>query len=478
MSSNTCLDGWIDHIVTLTLRGSLYRGQAINGFKESNRSKLAYNWLIAHIKESNPSFTLDVTNLEKTLLNLIFECDPKLFSVATFQFLTKCTQNKKILSADLSTDEITRITGLLNEAKSSFDELAGDDTPGNTTNATNTNNEPSPSQQVISATLPSYMSDFNNNSIVEELRGLKETFNTKISEINAQLAGLTSKKNYENKSFNELINILGYKIKKLLLAEHGLTIQNYHLNQTNNSCPAQLSVKNFFEPYCYSTNFLTKMEVIYNDSINKIMDEIVIELNDRITSLKAEIEKIKLSLERFKTKEEILKLAEDQKLIEQTKLKSRFKQTLNKSKRSKRIPFLIHFKNLINDDTMDENNTLLDQNINQQNSKITNKNNNVGRARSTSKSSNKSRTSSKNSSQRITINNKTNHRQRSSDTLDQSNNNKSNYFKKNNEQRNNNSRNNNNNNNNNKFNKNNNNNTNYNNKRVNFRMGSRKDSLI
>jgi hypothetical protein len=30
------------------------------------------------------------------------------------------------------------------------------------------------------------------------------------------------------------------------------------------------SVKNFFEPYSYSSNFLTKMETIHNTTINSI----------------------------------------------------------------------------------------------------------------------------------------------------------------------------------------------------------------
>ena len=86
------------------------------------------------------------------------------------------------------------------------------------------------------------MTDSNNN-LLDELRLLKDSFNTKLESLNSKITNLALNNGYNDKTFNQLISILGYRLKKLLLADHGIVIQDYHLNVTNNSCPSQLSVK-------------------------------------------------------------------------------------------------------------------------------------------------------------------------------------------------------------------------------------------
>jgi hypothetical protein len=157
--------------------------------------------------------------------------------------------NKKLISLDLSNlqDEETnelilpKIIDKLDAARNSYDDLIGDDPQPGQSAINNTQS----SQNIISSTLPTYMTDSNNN-LLDELRLLKDSFNTKLESLNSKITNLALNNGYNDKTFNQLISILGYRLKKLLLADHGIVIQDYHLNVTNNSCPSQLSVKNFF----------------------------------------------------------------------------------------------------------------------------------------------------------------------------------------------------------------------------------------
>ena len=49
--------------------------------------------------------------------------------------------------------------------------------------------------------------------------------NNKFESMDSKIANLTLNSGYENKTLNQLINHLSFKLKKLLLTEHGLVIQ-------------------------------------------------------------------------------------------------------------------------------------------------------------------------------------------------------------------------------------------------------------
>ncbi len=249
MNLNLCIDKWIDHIDILILKGSSYGSQALRGFKEGKNTNDSFQWLDTYFKAKDSAFELTVNNFETILIDLILDCDPALLSRNSFQYLRRCTLNKKLISLDLSNlqDEETnelilpKIIDKLDAARNRYDDLIGDDPQPGQSAINNTQS----SQNIISLTLPTYMTDSNNN-LLDELRLLKDSFNTKLESLNSKITNLALNNGYNDKTFNQLISILGYRLKKLLLADHGIVIQDYHLNVTNNSCPSQLSVKNFF----------------------------------------------------------------------------------------------------------------------------------------------------------------------------------------------------------------------------------------
>jgi len=389
MNLNSCLNSWTDHINILVLKGSKYQGQAINGFKEGTRTKNAHDFIVEHLSSNSKQFVLDTTNLEATIYYLLTKCDPTLYSIVTYQFLVNCINTKRMLSTVLNDDQLAKLKECQNKAKSTFDELEIDEPFISQLQQPESTPSSTPTQNIINETLQP--TNYMGNSYFD-LSVLKNMLDEKFNKINQQLLNLSSiKSGYDIQSFNQLLNTLGYRIKKLLLAEHGLKIQDHHSEPTNNTCPAQLSINNFFQPYSFSSKFLTKMDTIHNTAIDSIIDAVKEELNDRIIALKEDIEKIKVSLERFKTKDEIKKLVEDQMSIEEEKLKKRFTLTLNKAKKSKRESFLIYYKDQINDKLFDDyksdNNSINSFNTN---------NSTIRSSRAKSKSKNSSRTSSKN----------------------------------------------------------------------------------
>ena len=73
---------------------------------------------------------------------------------------------------------------------------------------------------------------------------------------NHQIINLNKASNiYDNKTFSQLLELLGFRIRKRLLAEHALNIQKVHDNPLTNTCPSQIQVDKFFVPYPFHCLF-------------------------------------------------------------------------------------------------------------------------------------------------------------------------------------------------------------------------------
>ena len=55
---------------------------------------------------------------------------------------------------------------------------------------------------------------------------LQNIFNAKFEELDNKILNINNTTSYESKSFSDLINLLSFRIRKLLLAEHQIKIQN------------------------------------------------------------------------------------------------------------------------------------------------------------------------------------------------------------------------------------------------------------
>lgn len=428
MDLNICLNKWIDHIVDLVSKNSRYQGSALNGFKNSKKGKRAYEWLTEYIRDQptyfSRDFNLDPTNFEDVLYHLFIQSDPDEYNLTTFRFLNKSIKERAFIAKKLNTDQLIALTTKLNTATSSYDELGieepfesqsnnnGSSTIPSTSVAVNRVTQSQTSNEnplIIDATLTenqqsgerllSSQSVFFNNEMTQQIRELKDLLANNYTDLKNQILNLNKLSNsYDNKTLNQLLELLGFRIRKKLLAEHALNVQNEYSNPINNSCPSQIQVDKFFIPYSFSTNFLTKMDIVLKETQDKIIIEIKEEINNRIKIIDEEILKIKTSLKRFKTEEEINKISDDSKRIEEEKLKKRFDKSLKKAKNNKRKSFLTHYKNKIDDDFLNNNSSnessFVDEksimNITKNNTKYNSKSNNNKNSRSRSRSRSKS----------------------------------------------------------------------------------------
>jgi len=83
MNLNVSLNNWIDHIITLLNKNNndtnyRYKGGAINGFKNSNKTKTSAQFIEQHFNT-----LIDVTNMDEILIRLINQSEPADFSRAT-----------------------------------------------------------------------------------------------------------------------------------------------------------------------------------------------------------------------------------------------------------------------------------------------------------------------------------------------------------------------------------------------------------
>ena len=96
------------------------------------------------------------------------------------------------------------------------------------------------------------------------------------------------------------------------------------------------------------------MDEILAETQLKIINAIIVEINDKVEALDIDIEKITKCLEKFKTKNEIGDLCKELETIEESKLKKRFQKSLNKTKKPKQLLLNI-YETKICDDLLADN---------------------------------------------------------------------------------------------------------------------------
>ena len=418
MNLNKCLNTWVDHIINLLTKSSKYQGHAINGFKESLKTKAAYQWLKSHMddKDNNNPFDLNTTTIDDTLYYLFAESDPIEYSSCTFDFLGDSIKLNKFLTKSFSLNQNNTLVNKYNSAKNAFDELEidenidGDDDNNQPQSTTTQQSNQSQRRMIINETLQLNSNTLDISQQLNTLQNnLQNIFNAKFEELDNKILNINNTTGYESKSFSDLINLLSFRIRKLLLAEHQIKIQNEYLNPDCKSVPTKISIGEFFIPYSYSTKYLSKMDLILSNTQKQIIEAIKEEVQDKVNSINEDIEKIKTSLEKFKTIEEIRAILDEQKRIESNKLKKRFKVSFNKTKKVNKISFLMFYKDSVNDNLIDDRFNSLNNSFESSNSKSFQSNKFNNRSRSKNKSDNKPRSILRSSTARSRSSTKSNY---------------------------------------------------------------------
>jgi len=383
MNLNQVLNIWCDHIHTLVVfRNSKYQGTAINGFKEGLKTKPAYQAMKQLLNDlGKTNFELDNNNVDSTLFLLYTNTEPIEYSSTTYNWLERMINSKKILSKTLNDNQLNALNQQLEKAKSAFDNLEIDE-PIEINQSNVKNDTLSPTSSNVAAQVNTQA----NLSITQQLQNFENMFIEKLGELNSKIEKLNSESNsYENKSAQQLTKLLSFRIKKRLLANNAIKVQNEYLK--NNTAPLQIQADKFFTPYSYSTKFLTKMDEILAETQVKIINAIIVEINDKIEALDIDIEKITKCLEKFKTKNEIGDLCKELETTEESKLKKRFQRSLNKTKKPKQLLLNI-YETKICDDLLVDNLSIVTENSLQSNISNTNvKNNNNKQWSNTNKKS-------------------------------------------------------------------------------------------
>ena len=81
-SLNSSLNIWSEHInACLNVRKSQYKGHAVNGFKNGNQTKPAYDFIKAYmITNGKPDYDTDPSNVASTLFKLLEKAEASDFS--------------------------------------------------------------------------------------------------------------------------------------------------------------------------------------------------------------------------------------------------------------------------------------------------------------------------------------------------------------------------------------------------------------
>jgi len=489
MNLNVSLNNWIDHIITLLNKNNndtnyRYKGAAINGFKNSYKTKTSAQFIEQHFNT-----TIDVTNMDEILIRLINQCEPAEFSRATTNFIKLAIQNKFLISKTINANQIENLSSKIEAAESAYNDLEIDeydeneaDTGNHQNNINNEENENVTVNQqtnnnndqrfVINDTITLNDETVGSQQFTQQFLALKTMLENTLHGFGEQIKNLKEQQStgYENKSLGELLGLLSFRFNKLLKLQHTKKLQQQYINE--NTIPNALAIDRFFRPMKCTTNLLTKMDEIYLETIKKISNAIIDDTEKSIEKIQEDILNIKTSLEHFKSKDEINKLCEEFKETETKKLKFRFDTALKRGKKSKVISFLNYYKDQIEDDPLAENNfsetaSSISNVTNNSSHRINSKSNktqqnnrppSILRNNSKQRSRSNSRIRFKNQNNNAGINN--NNQKQQFNNYQQKNNNN---YNNNNKNRNKNNYNNYNNNNNNNNNYNNSNNNNYNN---------------
>jgi len=350
MNLNQVLNIWCEHIHTLVVfRNSKYQSTAINGFKEGVKTKPAYQAMKQLLNDlGKTNFELDNNNVDSTLFLLYMNTEPIEYSSTTYNWLERMINSKKSLSKTLNDNQLNALNQQLEKAKSAFDNLEIDE-PIEINQSNVINDTLSPTSSNVAAQVNTQA----NLSITQQLQNFENMFIEKLGELNSKIEKLNNESNiYENKSAQQLTKLLSFRIKSRLLANNAIKVQNEYLK--NKTAPSKIQADKFFTPYSYSTKFLTKMDEILAETQLKIINAIIVEINDKVEALDIDIEKITKCLEKFKTKNEIGDLCKELETIEESKLKKRFQKSLNKTKKPKQLLLNI-YETKICDDLLADN---------------------------------------------------------------------------------------------------------------------------
>jgi hypothetical protein len=359
MNLNTSLNKWIDHIFILLARNKLdthykYKGGALNGFKNSKATSNAAQFI-----ENTLKVTIDVTNMDETLLKLIKMSDPTEFSRSTTNFIRNAISLKSLISKQLNDDQIMELQTQLKSAEEAYEVLEIDETINSAENnvETHTDDNNVYINGIINETIMNEDSAMLNSSqLNNHFQSLKDMLESTLHNFSEQLKSLKQQQStgYENKSMGEILGLLNFRLNKLLRLQHTVKLQQQYID--TNTIPNALSIDKFFRPMKCTTHLLTKMDEIYNETVKKINNAIIEDTNEAIAKVEMDISKIKISLERFKDKDDVLKLVNEQKDTETKKLKFRFDKALKRGKKNKIISFLNYYKDQIEDDPLVEEN--------------------------------------------------------------------------------------------------------------------------
>ncbi len=236
MNLNQVLNIWCEHIHTLVVfRNSKYQSTAINGFKEGVKTKPAYQAMKQLLNDlGKTNFELDNNNVDSTLFLLYTNTEPIEYSSTTYNWLERMINSKKILSKTLNDNQLNALNQQLEKAKSAFDNLEIDE-PIEINQSNVINDTLSPTSSNVAAQVNTQA----NLSITQQLQNFENMFIEKLGELNSKIEKLNSESNsYENKSAQQLTKLLSFRIKKRLLANNAIKVQNEYLK--NNTAPLQI----------------------------------------------------------------------------------------------------------------------------------------------------------------------------------------------------------------------------------------------
>lgn len=78
---------------------------------------------------------------------------------------------------------------------------------------------------------------------------------------------------YDNKSLSEMLGLLSFRLNKLLKFQQTVKLQQQYL--TTKTIPNALSIDKFFRPLKFTTKLLIKMDEIYVETVEKIINAII-----------------------------------------------------------------------------------------------------------------------------------------------------------------------------------------------------------
>ena len=412
MNLNNAFDIWLNHINSILIEKNVYCGKSLNGFKKGAQTKEAYDFILNHFNINE----IKINEMELFIFRLFKTINGNNLSAIAYLTLKSIIEKQKILNKTLNMKQTEALNLVFEVAKSKYTNMELEDDFDEEINKSKSQNEleltdeelnilnsnvnPSEEQQLIimetqispqlnhlnqektnHETLSNNNTQINtteqstdNNSDLQHTNSndLMKLVLNKLDQLTIQVNDLKStqknnnfetlepnERNYDNFDLNALKRIIGYRIKKILICDNTIKIQEEHIR--NGTIPKQLLTINFPIPFKKTTRFLNKFNNIIKDCQNKIINSIIEDTKETIIEIKKDIEKIKFAINKIlKNENQLNKLISDIYALETNKLKKNFNKSIKKTENSFDKVATELYKQEINDDEI----TILDKSTN------------------------------------------------------------------------------------------------------------------